>query len=347
MNDNFRYWLALNKIDGLGPVRLKKLLDQYSFPQKICEALGIGLEGIDAVIAEINRLGVKAYAIDDPKYPQNLKNIYDPSPILYVDGDLSEKDSNAVAIVGTRAATNYGLETARGLARELSARGITIVSGLALGIDAAAHEGALEAGGRTLAVLGSGIDQIFPRTNSLLAKKIVKNGALISEFPLGMRPEKWTFPQRNRIISGLSLGVIVIEGGYESGAMITAKLALEQGREVFALPGNIGIEQSKGPHWLIKQGAKLIEGVEDVLEELKNVLHVSAAKAEPKAEKKDNLLLTLEEQVVYRELSSAPLHIDVIIQKTNLIPSQALVLLSQMEIKKFIKQLPGKMFVLG
>ena len=269
MSENLKFWFALNKVPGLGPVKLKKLLDQYSSAEAACAAINCPVPEINDELLKLEQLKARVLASDDPAYPLSLKNIHDPPPLLYIRGDLRPEDSQAIAIVGTRRATAYGLETAGKLAYELAQRGLTIVSGLALGIDAAAHEGALRAGGRTIAVLGSGIDKIAPLTNLALAGRIEQQGAIVSEFPLGLEPERWTFPQRNRIISGLSLGVIVVEGHYDSGAMITAKQALEQGREVFAVPGNIGLDQSAGPHWLIKQGAKLVETVDDVLEELK------------------------------------------------------------------------------
>ena len=289
MNDNLKYWLAINKIPGVGPVTIKKLYGHFGSIEAVWSA-GENeietIEGLNKAAAQsfigkrkeidlneefdlVNSQKIRIITLDDDQYPANLKNIYDPPPVLYVKGDLLPDDAKAVAIVGTRRASRYGLDTARKLAEQLSARGLTIVSGLAAGIDTAAHQGALAAGGRTLAVFGCGVDVIFPPQNKPLAEKIAQTGALLSEFPLGMTGDRGTFPRRNRIISGLSLGVIVVEGHYDSGAMITAKEALEQGREVFAVPGNVELEQSKGPHWLIKQGAKLVESAEDVLEELK------------------------------------------------------------------------------
>lgn len=209
---------------------------------------------------------IKIIKSSDKEYPELLKKIYDPPGELYAKGDTTLLNSKCLAIVGTRRATDYGLRTARRFAYELAQCGFTIVSGLAEGIDTEAHIGTLEAGGKTIAVFGCGIDQIFPAANKGLANDIEKSGALISEYGPGTPTAKWTFPRRNRIISGLSLGVVMVEGNYESGAMITAKLALDEGREVFAVPGNIEIDQTKGPHWLIKQGAKMAESVDDILE---------------------------------------------------------------------------------
>jgi DNA processing protein len=346
MNENLKFWFALNKVPGLGPVRLKKLLDQYSSAAAACAALGCPVPEIDDDLQKLSKIKARALSLEDPAYPLSLKNIHDPPPILYVKGALWPEDTLALAIVGTRRASPYGLEIAGKIAFELAQRGLTIVSGLALGIDAAAHEGALRAGGRTIAVLGSGIDRIAPQTNVALAGKIEERGAVVSEFPLGQEPDRWTFPQRNRIISGLSLGVIVVEGHYDSGAMITAKQALEQGREVFAVPGDIGLEQSKGPHWLIKQGAKLIENVEDVLEELKYQIPNNKLQTNPDHQitkiKPENL--SPDEEKIFSLLSDEPKQLDAIACEAGWPVQQASACLTLLEIKKLARQLPGKMF---
>lgn len=204
----------------------------------------------------------------DKDYPANLKYIYDPPSILYIKGNILPEDTIAVAVVGSRRATYYGLKNAENLGFQLAAGGITIISGLARGVDSAAHRGALKARGRTIAVLGSGLNKIYPRENEELVEEIAQNGAVISEFALDTPPLRQNFPRRNRIISGLSLGVVVVEAAKRSGALITANFALEQGREVFALPGKIDSFTSKGTHDLIKQGAKLVESIEDIIEEL-------------------------------------------------------------------------------
>lgn len=292
---------------------------------------------------------MKILKIEDENYPKLLKEIHDPPNLIYLKGRILPSDEKAIAIVGTRKPSYYGKEAARKFASELASLGITIVSGMATGIDTEAHLGALDAGGRTIAVLGTGIDIVYPADNFNLSKKIIENGAVVSELAPGAAGAQWTFPKRNRIISGLSVGIIVIEGGYKSGAMITAKQALDQGREVFAVPGNINSELSHGPHWLIKQGAKLVETIDDILEELQNVLRIPTSAFHEKnsiTEKPDASMLTLQEQVIYRELSYSPLHIDEILNKSGLNISTALVLLSQMEIKRFIRQLPGKQFIL-
>ena len=285
---------------------------------------------------------LKVIKSSDDRYPELLRKIYDPPEELYIKGDVDALSTKCIAIVGTRRPTQYGLSISKKLGEDLARSGFTIVSGLAEGIDTQAHKGALDAGGKTIAVFGCGIDQIFPAENISLAEDIEKNGALVSEYGPGTSAAKWTFPRRNRIISGLSAGVIVVEGGYESGAMITAKLALDEGREVFAVPGNVELEQSKGPHWLIKQGAKLVESVDDILEEF-NMKRVTDG--EP-TKRIDHSQLSLDESSVIRILSKEPLHIDEISAKSGMDAAKALGILSVLEIKDLIKQMPGKYFVI-
>jgi DNA processing protein len=368
MQENLKYWLAINKIPNLGPVTIKKLWDHYGDIKSVWQASEMSIREIEdlskpaikAFIENRNKIDldselniiqekqINILTIEDEKYPSMLRNIYDPPPVIYFKGSLLRSDEKAVAVVGTRKATRYGLEMAKKIASELASLGITIVSGLAAGIDTAAHWGALGAKGRTIAVYGCGVDRVFPGENRDLASKIENSGAVVSEFPVGTATEKGNFPRRNRIISGLSLGVIVVEGHYDSGAMITAKLALEQGREVFAVPGNIELDQSKGPHWLIKQGAKLVESVEDVLEELKAQIpyKMSNDQFPMSNEGKNYSNLSEEERKVVSVLSLEPKHIDSISIETGLPIPQVSSLLMMLEIKKAIKQLPGKMFVL-
>jgi DNA processing protein len=370
MNNDLKYWLALNKIHGLGPVTIKKLWEHFgnikavfeAEENSLCQIEGLNKPAVKALIdnrykinlnqelEELEKRKISAYALGDPEYPTLLKNIYDPPAVLYVKGESSILGQKALAIVGTRRASRYGLDVARKLAAELAAMGITIISGLAAGIDTAAHQGALSVNGKTAAVFGCGVDVIFPQENRSLAHEIESSGALISEFPLGEPTNKGNFPRRNRIISGLSLGVIVVEGGYESGAMITAKQALEQGREVFAVPGQAGQEQSKGPHWLIKQGAKLVEGIEDVLEELKMAMPVKMPNAEfrmPNECIKNYPELNEEEKKVVAVLTNEPKYIDTIADEAKLPVYQVSSLLMMLEMKQTVKQLPGKYFVLG
>ncbi|MBI5700733.1 DNA-protecting protein DprA [Candidatus Saganbacteria bacterium] len=284
--------------------------------------------------------------LDDDNFPKLLKEIHDPPKKLYLKGNLLPQDERSIAIVGTRKPSHYGLSIAKRFAYELSNLGITIVSGLAVGIDTTAHNGALEAKGRTIAVLGTGISVIYPYENKELYQKIIESGAVVSELQVDQKPANWTFPRRNRIISGLSLGTIVIEGGYKSGAMITAKLALDQGREVFAVPGNIESELSKGPHWLIKQGAKLVENIDDILDELSHIIGIERQKEnDGPIIQIDHSQLSFEENLILKEVSKIPVQIDSIVHNSNLNTSQVLVLLSQLEIKGIIRQLPGKLFV--
>jgi len=382
MNANLKYWLALNQILELGPVTIKKLWENFGTAKAIWEASEKNVLEIDGIylpaaraflenrdkicpekeLEEIQGKGVKVVTLEDADYPFGLKNIYDPPPVLFIKGDILKTDEKALAIVGTRKASRYGLETAQKLAYELAALGITIVSGMAEGIDTAAHMGALAAKGRTLAVFGCGVDVIYPKDNKILADEIAQSGALVSEFPIGAGTEKGNFPRRNRIISGLSMGVIVVEGHYDSGAMITAKAALDQGREVFAVPGNIEMQQSKGPHWLIKQGAKLVETVEDVLEELKFQIPNYPPEADPpladksqiesknqisKPETIDYSNLSIEEQKLVGVLSKEPKYIDKIAIESGLSIPQVSSLLLMLEMKNIIRQLPGKRFVLS
>ena len=280
--------------------------------------------------------------ISDKEYPELLKKIYDPPEELYVKGSVSALSEKCLAIVGTRTATEYGKAIARKYAKELSQYGFTIVSGLAEGIDTESHKGALEAGGKTIAVFGCGIDQIFPASNIKLAGDIEKSGALISEYKPGTPAAKWTFPRRNRIISGMSLGVIMVEGHYDSGAMITAKLALDEGREVFAVPGNVEIEQTKGPHWLIKQGAKLAESIDDILEEF----NIKRVEGSGKDKDIDLSQLSSAQVKVISCLTKEPKHVDRISAESGTSSHETLGILAVLEIKGAIRQLPGKYFVI-
>ncbi len=346
-------WLTLNNVSDLGNASIKKLWDHFGSIDKILSASEDELSKVDGLSKKAvkNVLGcnptlkcgelskeIKALTFEDKNYPQPLLNIYDPPSILYVKGDESLLNQKSIAIVGTRKASHYGKTMARKLAYELAAAGITIVSGLALGIDTAAHEGALEAKGKTIAVLGCGVDVIYPPSNKNLYSRIP---TIVSEFEPGTDVEGWRFPQRNRIVSGLSLGTIVIEGHYKSGAMITAKQALDQGREVFALPGQVDMEQSKGPHWLIQQGAKLIEGVEDVLDEIGYQIPNNKKQTNSKQQ-----ILNDEEKKIVKVLSLEPKHMDAISLETKLSIPQISSLLMMLEMKKIVRQLPGHKFVL-
>lgn len=288
---------------------------------------------------------IKTLAIADKGYPTNLKYIYDPPSTLYVKGEIIPEDAIAIAIVGSRRASYYGLKNAESLSFELAARGITIISGLARGVDSAAHRGALKAKGRTIAVLGSGLNVIYPSENEKLAEEVSRNGAVISEFPLGTPPLRQNFPRRNRIISGLSLGVVVAEAAKISGALITANCALEQGREVFALPGKIDSFTSKGVHNLIKQGAKLVESLEDIIEELEPLKSCQTEQIKSESSTEIKLNLPEEERQIYCCLTSEPLQLEEIIQKVTLSYGKLLTCLLKLEHKRLVKELPGKLFV--
>ncbi len=281
-----RDWLCLAMTPGVGTARFIRLLARFGRPERVLRAsveeladiVGKNLAArilqhaqvndLDLQESRMNDLEVALCTMDDPAYPPQLAEIYDPPLLLYVRGELKEEDQYAVAVVGTRKASSFGIKMAQKLAFQLAERGITVVSGLAEGIDSAAHRGALEAGGRTIAVLAYGHDQVFPAANADLLHHIIQQGCALSPFPMGMRALKQNFPQRNRILSGLCLGTVVVEAPPGSGALITAKYAAEQGREVFAVPGPAGLANSRGPHELIRDGARLVESLEDILVEL-------------------------------------------------------------------------------
>jgi DNA processing protein len=366
MNNQLKYWLALNKIPVLGSIRIQKLIAAFGEVKRAWEAGAFelsGVEGIGSKLAyeieagrsqinldeEIEKLegsGISVLTLEDSDYPELLKNIYDPPPVLYFKGKLETENKKTLAIVGTRKASDYGIKTANRLAKELAQAGFSIVSGLALGIDAAAHCGALEAGSETLAVLGSGVDNVYPLSNRALAQDIVKRGALISEFPLGTPPERWHFPMRNRIIAGLSLGVIVVEGGYDSGSMITAKLALEQGREVFAVPGRIDNDLTRGPHWLIKQGAKLVEKIDDILEEFNMVAPERECQIAQIKSGIDYSRLSADEQKIIEALKTSPCGIDQMLNQLNFSTSTLLSLLTILELQGILKKVNAQKYAL-
>ena len=377
--DNLRYWLILNAIYGLGTQRMRLLLRHFGSPKATLEASckqlkevpGIGGElarrtvnwnkyiDLEKEFALIEKHKVKVIIIEDKSYPQLLSKIFDPPLVLYVKGEFLPADQVPIAIVGSRRPSIYGRMTAERLGRELAGRGLTVVSGMARGIDSAAHKGALAAKGRTIAVLGSGLDVVYPPENKNLMEEISKRGAVISEFPMSTKPDRGNFPKRNRTISGLSLGVVVVEAAQRSGALITVDCALEQGREVFALPGKIDSVTSQGTNRLIQQGAKLVTTGKDIIEELEPImenLQVSmgskkgreAECKQPGEEHKAKLPpppLKEDEKNVYELLSDEPQHIDSLIQESRLPASKVSSILMMLQIKKLIKELPGKMFI--
>jgi DNA processing protein len=359
VNDLF-YWLALHFLPGFGPVLIKALLDRFGTPKRVFKASqrelarvdGIG-EGLAGVIKEtdvrgkvnrelklIEEFNVSLVTIKDQSYPKNLRQIYDAPPLLYVRGSLEPRDDLAISMVGSRLATDYGRTVTERIAGDLARHGVTMVSGMARGIDSAAHRGSLSVGGRTIAVLGCGVNIIYPRENRHLFEEIMAHGAVISEFPMSTPPEGMNFPRRNRIISGLSLGVVIVQASARSGSLITARLALEQNRDVFAVPGNIGMARSQGTNRLIKQGAKLVESADDILEEVLPRFQHQGATSEDR-----DLSLEEEEERVFSLLEDEPIHIDSIIAQTRMAASRISSILLQLELKGLVQQLSGKRFV--
>ncbi|GAB4291730.1 MAG: DNA-processing protein DprA [Ignavibacteriaceae bacterium] len=360
--------ISLLSVDRIGPAKIRSLLAKFKTTDNILNASLnelLAVEGISNQLAKrliqtgmnrsqieqkvekllqrIEKINFQIVSIWDEEYPPLLKKIYDPPLLLYVSGKFNDMDKYSVAIVGTRTPTNYGRIQTEKIANDLSKQGITIVSGLARGIDSIAHKTALKSGGRTIAVTGSGPDVIYPPENKDLFKNISGTGVVITEYEPGTKPDVQNFPRRNRIISGLSLGTVVIETGEAGGAMQTAAFALDQNREVFAVPGNLGVKQSEGTNLLIQKGeAKLIRSAEDILEELELKLKPVLGKNIPKPDPELNVF----EEKIISILNNEPLHIDKISALTNLASSDCLVHLLSLEFKGMIKQLPGKMFCL-
>jgi DNA processing protein len=371
-----REWIALNMTPGIGPRAAAKLLERYGSaeavfdaPRAELETLRLRPEAIESIVArdlfevaakEIERvreMEADVLVLDDGVYPSLLREVYDPPITLYVKGAWAEcLEKPCVAMVGSRRCSTYGQNAAAMLARDLAGRGVTIISGLARGIDAAAHRGALEAGGRTVAVMGTGLDQVYPRDHRKLAAEILgQNGALISEFPLETPPAPQNFPYRNRIISGLSLGVVIVEAAENSGSLITARMALEQGREVFAVPGNITSRNSFGTNYLIKgAGAKLVQQWQDIASELPPDIAAQLLPPEPK-QTESGLVeqlqlvpadLTASEHAVFKLLSTDDAaHIDALAEATQLSVPELTSALLGLEMRELIRQLPGKCFV--
>ncbi len=370
MNDDILFLLTLTSIEGLGCRGAHRLLDHYQTPSAIFSASPDALIqlGIPEFVAKSLLSGkkrswaegelskclqneVQIVTIRDPLYPSLLKEIYDPPITLFAKGDITCLNSPGVAIVGSRRATPYGINAAEKLARDLAQRGLTICSGLARGIDSAAHRGALEVKGKTIAVLGSGLDRIYPRENKKMAQTIEKNGCVVSEFPLGTSPSPQNFPVRNRIISGLSLGTCLVEAAEFSGSLITARLALEQGREVLAVPGNITSKNSFGPNLWIKQGAKLVQDWQDIAEELPRPIkeqmlsRTGGGSDEQKALAFSEVLSDTEKFVLELLRHDEATDIDQLFERSRMTSAELLSTLSELEMKDKIKQLPGKNFV--
>lgn len=358
MNEPKKYWVGFNLARGIGAARMQALLNHFGdvaaawhAPAEALRAAGLGLKVIenflhvragvdlDSVWEQIQAKGIQVLIWEDPDYPRRLKEIELPPPVLYVRGSLTAEDEWAVAIVGTRRLTAYGRQVTTEIAGLLARSGVSVVSGMARGIDGIAHKAALEAGGRTLAVLGSGVDRIYPPEHRLLAGEIVRQGALISDFAPGTPPDGLNFPPRNRIISGLSLAVVVVEAGESSGALITAEFAADQGRDVFAVPGSITAPQSQGTNKLIQQGARpLLDPAEvlDVLNLTKAQLHRSARKVLPVDETEQRLLTVL---------SQAPIHVDEISQQTELPIEKVTATLAMLELKGLARQVGAMNYI--
>jgi len=361
MTSNLRYWVALSALPDIGPVLSRKLLSFFKTPEGIFGATigdllsldGIGInraknikefshwDVVDNQVRVLENTGITIVNLHDPLYPEMLREIEDAPVVLYTKGDLQQQDKYAIAIVGSRKPSPYGTAVVESIAEELASMGFTIVSGMARGIDSISHKGALRAGGRTIAVLGSGLDVPYPSENRGLMDRIAGSGCVMSEFSPGTPPDKENFPRRNRIISGLSLGILVIEATSDSGSLITAGYALEQGREVFAVPGNITSRASQGTNELIKRGAILTRKADDIIEELAPVL-----KGFIRSREKSKIEVTDEEKNLCNFLSGEPKHIDIISRESGLPTSKVLELLLGLELKGAVRQIAGNRFLL-
>jgi len=332
----------LFKVDKYQLIIKGKLSSTLAFKlEAAIKNIGLYSDKLKNEILILNNLGVKVVTYWDKAYPQQLKNIYYPPLILYILGSYLPTDAQSISIVGTRKCTDYGKSITNYFSSELSKQNITIVSGMARGIDSIAHRAAIKNGGRTIAIIGSGLDVIYPPENKGLFNDIIKNGAVISEFPIGTKPDAQNFPKRNRIIAGLSLGTLVVETKENGGALQTAQFALDQNKEVFAVPGNLTSEQSKGTNNLIQRnGAKLVKEPEDILIELELKLKPTIGKNIPKLK----LDLSLFEEKIYVTLDTSPMQIDKISAESNLSISETLVNLLSLEFKGIVQQLPGKLF---
>ncbi len=355
------YWVAFSLLPGIGPQRLRRVAESFDdmeqawrasadelamagLEPKVAEAAVAARSGIDveALMERIDRAGVTVHTLADPTYPARLADVYDAPPVLYVRGDFAPEDEWAVAVVGTRNISPYGREVTHRLVTELARRNVTIVSGLARGVDGVAHRAALDAGGRTIAVFACGVDVVYPPEHRRLAAEIARSGALVSEYPVGTAPDAGNFPARNRIISGLSLGTIVVEAGEKSGALITARRALEQNREVFAVPGSVLARTSIGTNRLIRDcAAKLILDAGDVLDELR--LQMMPQQLEMRRLLPENET----ESLLIGLLSPEPQHIDALTRQSALPAAEVSSALAIMELKGLVRQVGGMQYVLG
>ena len=359
-------FIALNMVGHVGPVRVRQLLDHFgeaeailrASKQQLLQVRGIGEETADAICGwessvdltgELKRVadfGCHVLTQADAEYPELLRQIYDPPIALYVKGTLTAQDKNSIALVGSRQTTSYGTETARKFAYQLAYIGVTVVSGGARGIDTAAHQGALAAKGRTIAVLGTGINLVFPPENAELFERISASGAIITQFPFNRPADKQTFPIRNRIVAGMTLGTVVVEANLASGALITANFATDYGRQVFAVPGRVDSPRSKGCHDLIKKGAKLCEGADDILSEFEYLFPATNKPASPaETGVLPALSLSENETKILAAVGEDETHMDEVIRASGLPASAVSVGLLGLEMKRMVRQLPGKVFV--
>ncbi|MDR2462872.1 MAG: DNA-processing protein DprA [Verrucomicrobiales bacterium] len=356
-------YLVLNSLRLIGPARVRRLRQAFGSVEKIFSQSASALAAVDGIgqkiaqslrewernfdlaeeLRRLVELNVSVIDCEDERYPKQLTEIYDPPLVLYYKGDLAAVNRRGVGVVGSRQTSHYGLETAKKLSYQMAYAGLTVTSGLARGIDTAAHQGALAAKGRTVAVLGCSLDLMYPPENQALADAMIENnGLLLSEFSLKTPPDKQTFPMRNRIVSGLSGGVLVIEAGEHSGALITARMAADQGRQVFAVPGRIDNPQAKGCHRLIKDGAKLVESVDDILAEFEFLFSKVTVSESRRALPED---LTDEERLIMEKLEMEEIHLDELTRKCGLPSARMSSTLLRLEMRKLVRQLPGKFFV--
>jgi DNA processing protein len=363
-------WLSLSMTPGLGSRLTGKLLRQFGSPTDVFRASLTELEAChlpvaparaiqskyahkeaEKELAQVRSLGCRLLNWDEPEYPQRLLEIYDPPPLLYVRGDASVLNRHSISMVGTRRPTPYGNQVAERLGHDLAERGLAIVSGMARGIDSLAHQGACRATrGAPVGVLGTGVDVIYPKENRKLFAEVEKRGAIISEFPLGTHPAPENFPVRNRVVAGMSLGVVVVQGAQYSGSLITARLGMEFGREVYGVPGNITVDVSFAPNQMIKQGAKLVTSWEDVVEELPTEIRaelfpVEATTSAERASLLENALPLVEKKIFALLDTDEAIHVDELVDKAELNSSEVLAALCEMEMKGIVRQMPGKQFI--
>lgn len=356
--------VALNMLPMMGPVRLRNLLQVFSTPEQVLAARGSALRAVDGIggevaeqitnwenlvdlpaeLARVRDFGASIVTASSPLYPRQLREIHAPPIVLYVWGELQDRDQHAIGVIGSRRTTHYGTEAAKKLSYQLAYAGLTVISGLARGIDTAAHQGALAAKGRTIAVIGSGLMNLYPPENAALAEKLRSgHGAIVSEFSMQVEPDRQTFPMRNRIISGWSHGIVVVEAGLNSGALITAAQALEQGRSIYAVPGHINAPSAQGSNRLIQQGAKLVMDASDILDDMQILL--PETKPSAAAAERPLPTLTADERSVYDAIEATETSIDDIASKSQLPSGTVSSTLLRLELKRLVKQLPGKYFV--